>query len=352
MVWLALVMGCSSASAPPAPADGGRAALEAARAALADGRPEAARDLLEPAVEALPEDPLLRGVLAHAWLELDQVEPALVHGKLAVGLDPTLAEAAWNVACAYARLGDKQAAVLWLRRALQQGDFTTEDVRAEPDFAGLEDDHRVAVYLSTGVLSRAEEDVIALVDRHAVSTGEEVMLSLALLQLNRTPLAATRATLGRGQDGGLDGFEILERRETLVRGEAGGSEYVQRTLHFTLRALRPGAHVLGPFRVDGDDGVHWTTPQLVAVDGDPVAPSLGPAPGFFALPSLDDEPLVADADAWDGGEVAPLQGTRVLLYRTPTLELAPELPPRPDGARRSTWLRRSTEGPSWTVDRE
>lgn len=346
----ATLAACSAPSPPPPPAP--RATIEAAQAAIGSGTPASAVPSLLALLAATPEDALARAVLAHALLLGGDVEGSLVQGKLAVGIDPALSEASWNLACAYARVGDRDAAVAWLQRALITGSYEPKAVRDDADLATLIDDHRVAVYFATGVLSRAEEDVLVQLDTAQARVGQPLLLSLALVQLNREPLSTTEAELDLGRDRGLESFEIIGRRETFSRGEAGGREYVQRTVHFEVVPHAPGPHVLGPFRMRGQDGVHWTRPVTVVVEGEPSATA--PLPGFFGLPSHEDPALVAqlgDDSLWElGGPVPELALPQALRFRLPTLEGEITLPPRPANSRRSAFLRRSTEGVSWVVD--
>ncbi len=346
-------LGCADPPAPPE--DGGRAVVEAAQAAIEGGNPREAIGPLQDLVAVRPEDALARAVLAHAHLLVEEVEAALVQGKLAVGIDPALSAAAWNLSCAYARLGDRDAAVAWLQRALAMGAYGPDDVREDEDLAGLVEDHRIAVYLAAGVLSRAEEDAIAQLDRDRARVGEPVILSVALVQLNRVPLSTSTAGLSQGQDRGLPFFELVARRETFTRGEAGGREYAQRTVHFELLPRAAGTWTLGPFRVLGDGREHWTTPVVVRVEGDetPVEPS---RPELFGMPSATDPGVIEqlggdDLGFWEPGQTpqgGPLP--QAVRFRVPTLEGEISLPPRPRGSVRSTFLRRSTEGDSWVGD--
>jgi hypothetical protein len=351
-LWLA---GCAAAppESAPAPAEV-RAVVQEAQAQLAAGTPDPAVATLRSLVRVLPDDALARATLAQALLLRGDLEGALVQGKLAVGIDPSLAAASWNVACAHARLGDRDAAVAWLQRAVVVGGYSPLEVRDDPDLVSLLDDHRIAVFFATGVLSRAEEDALVVLDRSHARVGEPVTLSVALVQLNRDPLARSVARLDAGRDQGLPAFVIRARRETFTRGEAGGREYAQRTVHFELVPQVPGPHQLGPFRFEGADGVHWTTPTTLVVDGEPTGETPPGAQDFFALPSVADGALVealGDAPLWDMTQAPPdTGGARVLRFRLPSLDAAFSPPPPPPGSRRSVLLRRSTEGLSWVID--
>lgn len=356
LLWLlvAALIGCGPGQEAE---DAGRAVIETAQSAIAAGAPADAIAPLLRRLDAAPDDALARATLSHAFLLVEDVERSLVHGKLAVGVDPGLATAAWNLACAHARLGDRDAAIAWLQRAVMSGGYGAEDVRDDADLSALLEDHRVAVFLAAGVLSRAEEDVVVQLDSGRVRVGEPLTLSIAVMQLNRAPLSVSAAQLSLGRDRGLQHFVIQSRRETFSRGEAGGREYVQRTVHFELMPQVPGAFPLGPFRVDGSDGVHWTSPVGVVVDGEPADDALIGASRFFAFPSEADPSTIEGVGGdrlplWepgseDGGQPALPSATR---FRVANLEGEIALPPRPEGAMRSTMLRRSTEGVSWVVD--
>lgn len=348
---LLLLGGCAGAEGPaPDP----RETVEAAQQAIAADRPGEALAPLGALLDHSPDDALARAALAHALLLTGDLEGSIVQGKLAVGIDPALAEASWNLACAYTKAGDFDAAVAWLQRAVIAGEFDGDDVTADPDLAPLVDDHRVAVFLAAGVLSRAEEDVLTSVDRPRLTVGETLELSIALIQLNRGLLSEGAARLDPGQDQSLAWFQITERTETFTRGEAGGREYAQRSVRFRLVARAPGPWLLGPFRVEGEDGVHWTDPMPVLVEGDAPEP-IPRAPTAFALPSVADPALLGELapgdDAWEPGTPLPGELPRAARFLVGSLDALPELPPRPPNSVRSTFLQRRTEGPSWFVDR-
>ena len=334
-----------------------REIIEGAQAAISAGRAGDAASSLRELVDRAPEDALARATLAHALLLLGDVEGSLVQGKLAVGLDVHLASASWNLACAYARLKDRDASVAWLQRAVRAGGYGPSDLRDDPDFASIIEDHRIAVFLASGVLSRTEEDVIVQLDRDRTEVGVPVVLSIALVQLNRAPLSVSTAQLALGRDVGLRRFDVTSRRETFSRGEAGGREYVQRTVHFELVPLASGPHVLGPFEITGEDGVHWTSPVMLFVEGEAEGTTSQDSLDFFGFPSVKDEAVIKELVGdrlrlWEVGEL-PEWSTelpRALRFRLPILDGELNLPPPIDGARRSVFLRRSTEGFSWVLD--
>jgi hypothetical protein len=368
MMWLLVALaGCATPLEPPqAPPDQGRALVEQAQADIAAGGATDAIEPLRVLLAAIPEDAHARGVLAHALLQTDALEESRLEGRLALAFDPTLSVVAWNLACAHARDGQADPALGWLQRALATGTYERNEVAGDPDLALLQGDHRLAVYYATGVLSRAEEDAVAVVDRDRGATGEPAILSVASMQLNRPLLSKATAKLAPVPQGGE--VAVLERVETFSRGSAGDREYSQRTVHFTIVPLVPGVLSLGPFEVTSDTGRATTMQILLPVDGDPVAPPPGSAgTAWYGFPSQLDGPEVA-ALAREGVEPIRLaEGetpeslpefiqrpdggqARLLRFRASTPEFPAWIPPRPANARRSALVQRSTEGWSWVLD--
>ena len=123
---------------------------------------------------------------------------------------------------------------------------------------------------------------------------------------------------------------------------------------------------LGPFGVASDTGRSVTTPVLLPVEGDAVAPPTGAADAsWFGFPSHQDrpaidaltdagvEPLIVPEDAAPTvPPFVPIPGgaARLLRFRALTPELPEWVPPRPPGTRRSALVQRSTEGWSWVLD--
>ncbi len=370
LTWLLVALaiaGCATPPEPPqAPEDGGRALVEQAQADIAAGNAADAIEPLRELLAAVPEDAHARGVLAHALLQTDALEESRLEGRLALAFDPTLSVVAWNLACAHAREGQADPALRWLQRALATGAYEPTEVAGDADLALLQGDHRLAVYYVTGVLSRAEEDAVAVVDRERGATGERAILSVASMQLNRPLLSEATAVLAPTPES--SNVAVLERLETFSRGSAGDKEYSQRTVHFLIVPLVPGVLTLGPFAVTSDTGRAITAPVLLPVDGEPVAPPHGSAgTAWYGFPSQLDGPAIA-ALVKEGVEPIRLseEGTpeslpdfiprpdgsyaRLLRFRSGTPELPGWIPDRPDGARRSALVQRSTEGWSWVLD--
>ena len=365
---LVLVAACAAPPvAPTPPADGGQSIVDAAQLAIAEDRPAEAIEPLRTLLASMPDDAHARGVLAHALLAAGELRASRTEGRLALAFDPTLSTVAWNLACAYAREEDAERAIPWLQRALATGAYEPSDVIGDPDLASLREDHRVAVYFATGVLSRAEEDAVALVDRDRGATGAAARLSVALMQLNKPLLSPTDAVLAPMP--GTSNVALLERVETFTRGSEGDREYSQRTVHFTFVPLTPGITQLGPFAVTSDSGRSVTTPVLFPVEGEPVTAPAGSADAaWFAFPSQVDGPTVqalvaAGVEPITVAESSPAPDAlpelvtlddgskaRLLRFRALNADAPSWVPPRPPGARRSAMLQRSTEGWSWVLD--
>ncbi len=349
------------------------AASDDAREALADGRAEVAAGLLRDALAARPDDAHLRASLAMALHRQGEYAEASVQSRLALGADPTLWQAAYNLAVYHAAMGDRDAALRWLQAAVATGRIEVEDVVADPDLAPLEEDHRFAFYAGTGVLSRAEEDAVVLLHTPVVAVGERATVSVISIALNR-PLMGERepadvrlaGTLGRDQ------LLPVSRRETFSAGTEGGREYHQRTWHFTFVPTRPGLLPVGPFEVTRGRGERWTDAVLLQVTDGPApaasAPSAVATPQtFFRAPSAADGPLIA-AHRGRGGAVvaldvlsdevadAPWTSTddgqsRYFRFRAASVEELPDaLPERSDPVFRSILVQRATEGWSHVLE--
>jgi hypothetical protein len=369
---LALLCGCG----------GGTAALDEAEVidrtdrahqAITEGDGETAELLLRPLLDRRPDDAWLRATLARALHRQGRYREAAVQSRLAIGADPTLWEAAYNLACHHAALGERDEAISWLQAALAFGHLRAEDVLADPDLAPLEEDHRFAFYSATGVLSRQEEDAIAVLQQPSVQVGEPATVTLVSIALNR-PLMASRDPV-RVQWRGTRGAALqpVSRRETFSVGSEAGREYHQRTIHYTFVALEPGLLPLGPFELTRDGRSRYTGTLLLDVREGPEpakpvsVPGVGGVDLFFRAPALDDGRLM-EAHAARGGttqeldilaELAPdlawatgaEAASRHLRFRAVSLEELPRsVPAREDGVFRSILVRRGTEGWSHIVE--
>ena len=360
LLLFALLPACSSAPHDPA------AAVNEAREALAEGGAIRAERQLRDHLEQQPDDALGRAVLGRALHAQGRHREASVQSRLALGIDPDLWQAAYNLACHHAALGEADQAIHWLQAALASDEVTREQVRADPDLAALQDDHRLAFYLNGGVLSRQEEDALAMLSPRAVAVGDPATLTVVALSLNR-PLMGERDPLQlrslRPLPAGT--LQARTRRETFSTGAEGGREYSQRTVHFGFRPTLQGTIPLGPFKVQEGDRQHRTTTVVLEV-GPGTAPAAGPpveatGGGFLRAPSEVDAALI-DAHVARGGALVELDpslpepisapwtpgphgATRVFRYRASDLESLPAaLPPREEPTFRSILVQRASEG--------
>lgn len=361
-----LVQGCADEPHDP------QAAVDAAQAALTEGGAVRAEELLRAHLEQVPDDALGRAILARALHAQGRYREASVQSRLAIGIDPGLWQAAYNLACHHAALGDADHAIHWLQAALASDQVTREQVRDDPDLASLQRDHRLAFYLAGGVLSRQEEDALAMVSPSAVTVGEPATLTVVALSLNR-PLMGERSPLELRPLRPLPPGVLVarSRRETFSTGDEGGREFSQRTVHFGFVPAAAGTLPLGPFLVREGEREHRSTTAVLEVgpgprpDAGPSAPALGG--GFFRAPSEVDESLIADHVARGGALVeldpaateapavpwtpGPDGDTRVWRYRARALDdLPPALPPRVEPVFRSVLVRRASEGWSHIVE--
>ncbi len=357
---LTLLGGCRPEPSDPA------AVVDGAQAAIEEGGAIRAEAELRAYLEEHPDDALARSTLARALHAEGRFREASVQDRLALGIDPGLWQAAYNLACHHAALGDVDQAIHWLQAAMASDQVTREQVLADPDLASLLDDHRVAFYLAGGVLSRQEEDAMATVAPRAVAVGEPATLTVVALSLNR-PLMGERRPLQLRALRPLPPGTIAarSRRETFSTGDEGGREYSQRTVHFGFRPTISGRIPLGPFKVQEGERQHRTATAVLDV-GPGIAPPPGPPDsalggGFLRAPSEADAALIEDHAARGGALVeldpaspelvdppwtpGPAGDTRVFRYRASDLDaLPPSLPPRGDGVFRSALVQRGSEG--------
>jgi tetratricopeptide (TPR) repeat protein len=166
---LALCLAASSAGAvqsgaPPAAADPAFAfldLLERAEARSAARDWAAAIPLWEEVVRANPTDGRFWGRLGTARFNLHDYRGAIPALQRSVELGFGQAQnQAYNVACAYAQLGDKDQAFAWLERALAMRFLNLELALTDPDLAPLRSDPRfqrlIPLAVDTSGMSRAQ----------------------------------------------------------------------------------------------------------------------------------------------------------------------------------------------------
>ena len=336
--------------------------------------PEAAETLLRELLVERPDDAHLRSLLARSLHRQQRYLEAVVQGRLALGIDPHLWQAAYNLACSSAALGDLDQSIRWLQVALRSGIITAREVTEDPELASLQEDHRFSFYLATGLLSRDEKDALAFVQPASVMVGELATVTVTAIALNR-PLMSPRedVTVGLTRPFPRHFIRPVSRRETFSTGEDGDREFAQRTFQYTFEVLQSGVMTLGPFEIRQGDAVHWTEPLLLRVQGKPEtsqkksSSGVLPVEQFFASPSVVDDDLLAQHEQRGGSiiELDPLaEGfsetswssksgaeSRFFQFRSASIELLPaSLPPRQPQVFRSILVQRGTEGLSHVAE--
>jgi tetratricopeptide (TPR) repeat protein len=348
LLTLALILpGCGRPSTPTLDLVSVMAGVSSA---LQGGDGLAAEALLTEVLAEYPGDALANAQLARALHLQGRDREAVVAGRIAVGLDSALWQAAYNLACHHTAMGEHDAAIRWLQQALLLGEITVDEVVADLDLLPLRDDHRFAFYESSGVLSRAEQDVIVRPDRRVATVGEEVTLSVLVVALNRPLLSPRlRVTLDLLSDW-PPGFVIPRARaESFSIGESAGREYSQRSFQFTFVPQREGFLSLGPFRVQQGETVHFTGATIIEVRPSSEAPEEHPVSGpamsareFFSAPSQVD------------GELAlglPTAAFRFERFRAPSADTLPDgVLLAADPRFRSLFLQRGSEGLSHLLE--
>lgn len=128
------------AAVPTRAQDGDPAAR--AQALLQEQRFAEAAEVLAELAEANPDSPQAWFLLGYALHADGRYEQALEAHARAAGFPAVAPNAAYNAACAAARLGRTDAAFEWLDTAVQAGWGNLAQARADADLAGLADDPR------------------------------------------------------------------------------------------------------------------------------------------------------------------------------------------------------------------
>jgi hypothetical protein len=345
-----------------------------AQSMIQDGDSSGGEVLLRALLAEKPDDAHLRALLGRSLHLQERYPEAVVQGRLALGIDPQLWQAAYNLACSSAALGDLDQSIRWLQVALRSGVPTARTVASDPDLLALQNDHRFSFYLATGILSRDEKDALALVQPASVRVGELATVTLTAIALNR-PLMSPREKVEvrptRAYPPGL--IKPVSRRETFSTGEDGDREFAQRTFQYTFEVLRTGTMQLGPFEVRQGDAVHWTEPLTLRVQGNPESENATTKTGgleiepFFASPSVIDR-VLEEEHQQRGGSVVNLDPlaeqfvespwsnhsgaeSRFFQFRSAGIEQLPgSLPPRQPQVFRSILVQRGTEGLSHVAE--
>ena len=175
-------------------------------------------------------------------------------------------------------------------------------------------------------------DLRTSVDRSRVAVGEQVLFTL---YASGKSTAAFRADVP-----GLDGFELVERRERTDVVPSGGEITRVYTLELELRAEQVGTWTIGPIRVEQGVATQFSIPETVVVVNATTGAQVGLEADLLALiarvpppryggPSVE---IVPSADAvYAGDQVNVLtaawlpRGLRLRLRQPPTLT-PPALP--------------------------
>lgn len=371
---LCLALLASACGPPPSPTDEEVARqAEEIRLALEDGDASRAEELLRPLLAARPDDAWLRASLGRALHRRGRFLEAAVQSRMALGADPAMWEAAYDLACHHAAMGEADLAIGWLQEALAVGALPPEQVVADPDLAQLRQDHRFAFYASTGALPRQEEDAMALLRQPSVSAGEPASVTLIAVALNR-PLMARREPV-EVRLRALPSGPILpvSRTEAFSAGSEGGSEHLQRTFDYAFVPLEPGPLAIGPFELVQEGRSLFAGAVLLDVQpgtvpgAAPALPGIADAREFFRAPALDDPRLAVLHEA-RGGRVEDLDphggapagspwaadssgSSRHFRFRALTIDALPAAVPEMEpGVFRSTFLCRGTQGWSHVIE--
>ena len=312
--WLSFALGwiaCGDRAVPLSPPE----AYDEALAALEENQLAEAERRFDAMVRDDPADPLPRAGLARALAHQGRLAEAIIQDKLAYALDPRLAEVAYNVACSYSRLGERELALRWLDRAHDGGVRDLNLIEQDPDLDGLRGDHRFAFFLATGALSLEEREAVVRVTPALVSPDQQARVDVTVVSLNRPLMAAPERLelrfTGELPDGTLAPVSRVERFEA---GESGGREFFRRELAFTYEARAPAEVVFGPFELSlgGEElpvrpawlSVREVLPDLFArraTEGeDDVPPD---AAAWFASPGTLSEGVDHPFVRWDGRDL-------------------------------------------------
>ena len=371
---LVVAQGCSDGRRPEPTEVSFAERADQAQSMTQSGDLDAAETLLRALLNERPDDAHLRAVLARNLHNQRRFTDAQVQGRLALGVDPEFWQAAYQLAYSSAAEGDLDQSIRWLQLALRAGVITAREVASDPDLLALQEDHRFSFYLATGILSRDEKDVLALVQPSSVRVGEMATVTVTAISLNRplmSPREPVELRLVRPFPVGF--IAPVSRRETFSTGEDRDREFTQRTFQYTFEVLRSGAMQLGPFEVRQGDAVQWTDPLILKVQANPEHGS-GPTQSsgvavqrFFASPSVVDRDLQA-AHEQQGGVVVKLDplsdlpiespwsdgantDSRFFQFRSASITQLPgSLPRRQPRVFRSILVQRGTEGLSHVAE--
>jgi hypothetical protein len=127
--------------APPSPQ------LAAANARLQAQDPAGAVAILEPLVKVEPRNAAAWRLLGSARHQLEQFDAAIAAYETSLTLQPNVAVALYNLACAWARKGEKDRAFEWLDKARATTTIDMTQAKSDPDLESLRGDPRFAALM-------------------------------------------------------------------------------------------------------------------------------------------------------------------------------------------------------------
>lgn len=130
--------------------------------------------VLEAHLATEPEDVNCLQLLGSCYHRKGEYETAIeVHARL-VGIEKARSSGCYNMACAYAMLGDVDAAFEWLQKARDAGFGDLDLLRTDPELDSLRTDERFAPFLSLeGLPASFREDVEVLMVIEGEAAGDQ-----------------------------------------------------------------------------------------------------------------------------------------------------------------------------------
>ncbi len=221
--------------------------------ALHNGRIDDAVEMLERLRKADPYNALIHGELGLAYHKADRLADALAATRLALGLDPSLEEARFNLGALLSRAGRVDDALRTLS-PLVDSDLDLRALgREDPDLDALRRDIRFRVFL-------AGADTIVLHTRAAtlrpsespLVPGEPFELVLEVLTLEAPGDEVPRVSISVADTDGLDSFLPGDIRILRKRGREGDRSYYTWRLTWTLTPTRSAMVPVGRWEVQID----------------------------------------------------------------------------------------------------
>ncbi|MBW1877031.1 MAG: hypothetical protein JRI25_00095 [Deltaproteobacteria bacterium] len=198
---------------------------------LESGDPEAARSAFQEAQSHRPEDALLAAWEAKAAADAGELEVAASLLDRALVLSPGFAEARYNRAAYWARLGRPTDEVAReVRQAVQDGARRSREVLQDPDFQDLLDDP------SFDFLPSQSLTIVVEAPQSTVFWGSEFGIRFRLVGAESTPIAVTAERI----EGPVELLSVVDDSRLSTQGTV-------RDLTWTFRVVGAGPIHFGPF---------------------------------------------------------------------------------------------------------